>query len=144
MVTKPKSNLGFYGNIVAAPVFKEIRNLLYAEEPIEIPEFETNIAAKYIGKVQEINSIHKELQYPISSEEEMSVFLKSNKASSETLIFEENLMPNLNGMASMDAVYLLENLGLQVKLNGKGKVRTQSLKAGNKIKGTNKITLSLS
>ena len=53
-------------------------------------------------------------------------------------------MPNLNGMASMDAVYLLENLGLQVKLNGKGKVRTQSLKAGNKIKGTNKITLSLS
>lgn len=144
VVTKPKSNLGFYGNIVAAPVFKEIRNLLYAEEPIEIPEFETNIAAKYIGKVQEINSIHKELQYPISSEEEMSVFLKSNKASSETLIFEENLMPNLNGMASMDAVYLLENLGLQVKLNGKGKVRTQSLKAGNKIKGTNKITLSLS
>jgi cell division protein FtsI (penicillin-binding protein 3) len=144
VVTKPKSTLGFYGNIVAAPVFKEIRDLLYAEEPIDIPPFDVSIAANYMGEVQEVNSIHKELNYQLSSEDQKKALLKSNKTYSEIFIIEDGLMPDLNGMACMDAVYLLENIGLQVKLNGKGKVRTQSLKAGNKIKGTKKVTLSLS
>ena len=144
VVTKPKSTLGFYGNIVAAPVFKEIRDLLYAEEPIDIPPFDVSIAANYMGEVQEVNSIHKELNYQLSSEDQKKALLKSNKTYSEIFIIEDGLMPDLNGMACMDALYLLENIGLQVKLNGKGKVRTQSLKAGNKIKGTKKVTLSLS
>ena len=44
----------------------------------------------------------------------------------------------------MDALYLLENIGLKVKVYGVGKVEFQSQKKGEKlIKGTT-ITLKLS
>ena len=35
-------------------------------------------------------------------------------------IFEKGLMPNLFGMNLLDAVFLLENAGLKVEINGKG------------------------
>ena len=44
--------------------------------------------------------------------------------------FEEGKMPDVKGMAAMDALYLLENLGVEVELQGKGKVTKQSLQAG--------------
>ena len=43
----------------------------------------------------------------------------------------KNLVPNVIGMTAKDAVYLLENRGLIVKLIGYGKVTSQSLNAGN-------------
>jgi len=144
VVTKPKKELGFYGNIVAAPVFREIRDLLYADEPIEIPKFTGGFAAKYIGEADEINAIHEELNYPTYSESESKTWFKSDKTHFEALGFEPNIMPDLNGMVSMDAIFLLENLGLVVELKGKGKVRAQSLKAGNKINQQKKVTLRLS
>ena len=52
-------------------------------------------------------------------------------------------MPDLLGMSSMDAVYLLENLGLSVAVFGKGKVANQSLKTGQLYKDNQKVTLSL-
>ncbi len=42
-------------------------------------------------------------------------------------------MPDLNGMGARDAVYMLEKNGLKVKLNGKGKVKRQSITAGKAI-----------
>ena len=40
------------------------------------------------------------------------------------------VMPNIKGMGLKDVVYLLENMGLKVKANGKGKVMVQSIQAG--------------
>ncbi|MFM7725105.1 MAG: PASTA domain-containing protein [Flavobacteriales bacterium] len=37
------------------------------------------------------------------------------------------------GMGAMDALFLLENSGLQVRLSGKGSVVSQSLKPGTPI-----------
>jgi cell division protein FtsI (penicillin-binding protein 3) len=44
----------------------------------------------------------------------------------------------------MDAVSLLENIGLNVKIVGNGTVNKQSLKSGSKIRFGKKITLYLS
>ena len=44
----------------------------------------------------------------------------------------------------MDAVALLENLGLKVKLNGIGKVQSQSIKKGEKVMKGSIIILKLS
>lgn len=45
-------------------------------------------------------------------------------------------VPNVKGMGAKDAVYLMEKAGLRVQLSGIGKVRTQSIPAGNRaIKG---------
>ena len=50
---------------------------------------------------------------------------------------EFNSIPNVKGMAGMDAISLLENLGLKVSFQGNGKVVEQSINAGEiLIKGT--------
>lgn len=49
----------------------------------------------------------------------------------------EHIVPNVQGMGASDAVYLLENRGLKVKLVGRGKVKSQSCAAGKTaVKGT--------
>jgi cell division protein FtsI (penicillin-binding protein 3) len=50
------------------------------------------------------------------------------------------IMPDVKGMALKDAVYLLENYGINVQIVGKGKVRAQSVPEGTVlIKGQNVI-----
>ena len=53
-------------------------------------------------------------------------------------------MPNVIGMPAMDAVAILENLGLKVQTQGVGKVSRQSVKNGEKIIREQTITLDLS
>ena len=45
----------------------------------------------------------------------------------------EKKVPKVIGMGAKDAVYLLESLGLKVHLSGMGKVRNQSIPAGNTL-----------
>jgi cell division protein FtsI (penicillin-binding protein 3) len=47
-------------------------------------------------------------------------------------------------MSGMDAVSILENMGLKVKLIGQGNVSKQSIKSGQKIISQSLITLELS
>ena len=55
-----------------------------------------------------------------------------------------NTIPNVKGMAGMDAVSLLENMGLKVKIKGIGKVKSQSIEPGTGFKKNQVITLELS
>ncbi|KGO07524.1 penicillin-binding protein [Dokdonia donghaensis] len=118
VVNKPKKSIGFYGNVVAAPVFKEIAQKIYSDTPvvdeIALPADNassiTNDFQKYYANV---NKSHKTI-------------------------------PNVKGMPGMDAVALLENLGLKVNFRGSGKVKSQSIKAGDKIEKNKTITLQLS
>ena len=63
---------------------------------------------------------------------EFDVILKAAGASKLAVV---KLVKELTGLGLKDAVYLLENSGLQVKITGKGigKVRKQSVRAGTKI-----------
>ena len=143
VVTKPKKELGFYGNIVAAPVFKEIRNSLYAEEPVSVPLNESAMATSDKGLSYELNQIYKELKHPLYKSSTNNLWLNASNTGFKPLSIEDGVMPNLHGMSSMDAVYLLENLGLSVAVFGKGKVVHQSLKTGQFFKDNQKVTLSL-
>lgn len=143
VVTKPKKELGFYGNIVAAPVFKEIRNSLYAEEPVSVPQNESAMATSDKGLSFELNQIYKELKHPIYKSSEKNVWLSASNTSFKPLSIQDGVMPDLHGMASMDAIYLLENLGLSVAVFGKGKVAHQSIKKGQFFKVNQKVTLRL-
>ena len=53
-------------------------------------------------------------------------------------------VPNVKGMSGMDAVSLLENLGIEVEVHGNGKVKNQSVNQGTNIKQVKKIVLELS
>lgn len=143
VVTKPKKELGFYGNIVAAPVFKEIRNSLYAEEPVSVPLNESAMATSDKGLSFELNQIYKELKHPLYQSSPNNLWLNASNTGFNPLSIKDGVMPDLLGMSSMDAVYLLENLGLSVAVFGKGKVAHQSLKTGQFFKDNQKVTLSL-
>ncbi|MEX1384341.1 PASTA domain-containing protein, partial [Lutibacter sp.] len=108
----------FYGADVSGPVFKDIAQKIYTTNHI-INEIE--------NKTPDFESVKNNFE---------KYYAIANK--------EFNSIPNVKGMAAMDAISLLENLGLKVNFSGNGKVVAQSLNEGEKlIKGaTIKIKLS--
>jgi cell division protein FtsI (penicillin-binding protein 3) len=56
---------------------------------------------------------------------------------------DKNTVPDVTGMGARDAVYLLESLGLKVRLHGRGKVKSQSYSAGKQITAGSECVLNL-
>ena len=108
----------YYGADVAGPVFKRIAQKIFTDTP------STNV----IKKLDRPN--------PKQESNYNAYDLKMQK--------KHNVIPNVKGMAGMDAVALLGNLGLKVKIVGVGKVKKQSLQAGQNIVKNSSILLELS
>lgn len=117
VIHKPEKSIGYYGNIVAAPVFKQIAQKIYTDTPV----------------VDEVD-LSKE-----SSETVDAYYDSYYKAVNKSY----TTVPNVKGMSGMDAVALLENVGLKVRFRGSGKVKTQSIKAGEKLVKNKTIILEL-
>jgi cell division protein FtsI (penicillin-binding protein 3) len=120
VVHKPSTvNGNYYGADVAGPVFKRIAQKIFTDSP-------TTIAIKDLNK----KIAKQENQYN-------EYHLKSQK--------DNNNVPNVKGMPGMDAIALLENIGLKVKLkgNGIGKVKSQSILNGQPIVRNSIIELQL-
>lgn len=47
---------------------------------------------------------------------------------------DKSVMPDVHGMGARDAVFLIESIGVKVRLTGRGKVTEQSIGAGERIK----------
>ena len=118
VIHDPNKKKGYYGATVAAPVFKEIAQKIYTNTPIENDIVNGKFSSKSI------------LELYANAELEM---IKNNE-----------IIPNVTGMAAMDAISLLENFGLLVEVKGTGKVRRQSLREGTPIKKGTTIILNLS
>lgn len=118
VIHEPNKNKGYYGATVAAPVFKEIAQKIYSTTPFDIHT---------VTEESSIRGIHSTYQ-----------------AYYTTLQKEHTVIPNVEGMSGMDAVALLENLGLVVKFNGSGKVTDQSKDKGTTFKKGDTILLNLS
>jgi cell division protein FtsI (penicillin-binding protein 3) len=150
VVYKPNISKGFYGNVVAAPVFEELRNLLYSEQKTEMVEMDTVDYKRLPGSkgfASDLGKVSRELSLASNIELEESDFLavesKGGVLKASKVKIDEGFLPNLIGMTARDAVYMLENIGLKVKLKGFGKVKKQSHKKGTKIVKGLEITLEL-
>ena len=55
----------------------------------------------------------------------------------------EKVMPDVRGMGLKDAVYLLENMGLKVAVQGKGKIMVQSVAPGSSLAKGVTVVLNL-
>ena len=117
VIHKPDKKIGYYGNVVAAPVFKKIAQKIYSETPIEKTIYKSELMI------------------------DNKAILKS---SIDDLIINENIMPNISNLELSEAVVVLENLGLKVEINGKGNKIRFSIKAGEKIKKNQKVIIQLS
>ncbi len=120
IIHKPSLDVGIYGADVAGPVFKRIAQKIYTDTPI-IDEIKTlDFENKAIDKDYE--------NYTLSAQK------------------YEKLMPSVVGMPVMDAMALLENLEVKVKLkiNGSGTVKTQSVVKHQKLQTNQLIVLNAS
>jgi len=60
--------------------------------------------------------------------------IASSSVDLQKTVFEENTMPSTVGMGASDAVYLIEQQGVKVRLHGTGQVRHQSIAPGTELK----------
>ena len=56
---------------------------------------------------------------------------------------QKGLVPDVRGMSLRDAVFLLENCGLHVRYNGKGRVKRQSPEHGARYSEGSVVALDL-
>ncbi len=129
---KPK----YYASQVAVPVFGKIVEKIASIEAFDKEgRQETAIAGielpnKAIGYTEDFKNVLTYLEIPFKRENRGSwskVNRRSNKMQVDEFQFKSKLVPNVIGMGARDAIYLLENLGLKVELEGYGKVVEQSI-----------------
>jgi cell division protein FtsI (penicillin-binding protein 3) len=144
----------YYGSSVAGPVFKQIADYVFAYELGLKDDFEYSdpkIAEDYpgfvAGRKKDIARVLNELdilngwsffksEWVEANREEDGVALKNRELKTGTI-------PNVKGMGATDAVYLLETSGLRVSLRGFGKVKSQSLRAGDPTRRGQNIVITL-
>jgi cell division protein FtsI (penicillin-binding protein 3) len=154
VINAPSRNV-YYGNLVAGPIFKEVADKVYANslemhKELEQQKFFANSAIPYSmhGYKDNIELIFSKLDIPVkSSAGDRDWIITSTQSKGVELApraVTENLVPNVVGMGLRDAVYLLENQGLRVRISGAGMVKFQSLTAGERIQEGQQIQIELS
>lgn len=118
VIHKPSTSKGYYGADVTGPVFKRIAQKIFTDSPLKV-------------EVANINVVDATFQNDF--EKYYDMVQKNYKK-----------IPNVKGMAGMDAVSLLENIGLKVKTEGNGSVIAQSIATGEVLEKGQTIILTLS
>ncbi len=118
VIHKPDKSVGYYGADVSGPVFKSVAQKVYATSPLT-------------------DEIDMEKPFDDGLEKAYQGYFAHVQK-------EYDKVPNLYGMSGMDAVAILENLGIEVEIKGNGTVQRQSISKGTDIKEVKKIILELS
>ncbi len=128
-----------YGGSVAAPIFKRVVSELFEAYPEIVPE-------------------HKPINRNKQGYEKLYADLKKNRAKANVLttadvnrksvkkkeVKEINLssMPDLIGKSKREAISILNTLGVKYKISGHGRIKSQSVRPGSKIKKGLTVQLS--
>jgi cell division protein FtsI (penicillin-binding protein 3) len=142
-----------YGSNVAAPVFKEIADNIYArdielQEPMSLQKPQGSDVFPFIkaGKQEELTLVCNELgisNQPLTDEEWVRTTRVGSGISWKKNLQGQGMVPDVWGMTFRDAIYLLERSGLTVFYEGKGRVVKQSLHAGARVSKGDRIYLQL-
>lgn len=117
VIHEPDKSVGYYGADVSGPVFKKIAQKIFTDTPItdevETLNFQNSIVNKDFESYYDVAQTYK------------------------------TIMPDVTGMPTMDALALLENMGLKVKIEGVGVVKKQSIEKGIKVKRNQEVYLDI-
>ena len=139
VVINAPSNGVYYGNLVAGSVFREISDKVYATSFFSdyktIAKEDRKPVAPEAGNGlrDDIDEVlgNLDVRYRRTSDDDWVVTRESGDTIRLAGVkLQEGLVPDVRGMSLRDAVYLLENSGLRVKVNGKGRVTRQSPEHG--------------
>jgi cell division protein FtsI (penicillin-binding protein 3) len=152
VIVNRASGTEYTGGQISAPVFKEIADRVYASR-LDIRAIEDNKKvisqppSSCIGNQQDLVTVYGELNFKVLSGSASSDWAGTERTATSVKLKPINVnnksIPNVTGMGVRDAVYLLEGLGLKVKIVGKGIVKKQSLPAGEKIVSGKEIVIEL-
>ena len=154
VINDPKEN-GNYGGTVAAPVFKEIADKVFASDidllEVITPDKLTSLPYIKNGNNYDTQTVLNNLDIAFRADKANWIIARSTSEGNielEIRKIEKDLrdgfIPNLSGMGIQDVLYLLENSSLQVVFSGNGSVKSQSMKKGVQFKNGSKIVLELS
>ena len=154
--TKPHS-AAYYGGAIAAPVFRMVADKIFSENMGAWDGPLDSLARTATGTIPAkaatarsyqvmLNALSKHAAMPADF---MNSLMQLSSDSTKHIMLQQkkiytNVMPDVTGMGLKDAVYMLESNGMQVQVQGKGKVRGQSIPAGTKIEKGQNIILQLS
>lgn len=121
--------VGKYGGLVAAPIFKEVARKIVDADLTLVPEKKLikrnkNIADKFIADLK---------TSPVStSKSYLNISANNKNRTTARRIFNESrtTMPDLKNRSLRDAIAQLNELGLEYKISGAGKVVGQSIEPG--------------
>ena len=141
VVQGPTRNI--YGSIVSGTVFKEIADKVYALGNMDNKEVvveDLYYPFSKHGNKQDMLIACSKMQIPIQKDLGVGNWVVTKAAEDGIQVknrrIVNEIIPNVIGMGLKDALFLLEDLGLQVKVKGSGFVRNQSINPGQKaIKG---------
>jgi len=146
----------YYASHVAGPIFAEIADKVYATSINIHDELEpstdftslTKIPVSKSGMQNDLNNVFEELNVKVESSNAENKWVVTQTGTDKVEMgrrtIVENLVPNVKGMSAQDAVFILENAGLKVKLRGSGMIKSQSIIPGANIHRGQEIILELS
>ncbi len=142
-----------YGSNVAAPVFKEIADNIYARdielhEPMTLKKYVKDDVLPFIkaGNQQELTLLCNELgisNHSLTDEEWVRTSRSGTGVNWKKNLQGNGVVPDVSGMTFRDAIYLLEKSGLTVYYEGAGRVERQSIQAGARVSKGDRIYLTL-
>ncbi len=142
-----------YGAAVSGTVFKEISDKLYARY-LTTATYNTvlvkdTLLYNALGMKTDMRAILGYMAIPFFDSAQTgnwrNIQLTQNAVVMNNTVNTASFktIPDVAGMGLKDAVYILENKGLKIALQGKGKVISQSIVAGTNFTKGQKITLFL-
>jgi cell division protein FtsI (penicillin-binding protein 3) len=144
-----------YGGDVAAPVFKKVADKLFYQDvevqrSLNLGGLPNNnfVATQVPAYLPTLKQAYRTLNIPTQLADSLADYGKAsfNADASVTLQkfdYRKGFMPDLRGYSLRDALFLLENRGVKVKVEGQGKVYQQSVRPGRGIGIGDKVTLKL-
>lgn len=153
VVNSPSKDV-YYGNVVAGPVFKEIADKVYAtsfemHEGLKLTEKRRTYKVPYTkhSHRQELKTVLQKLGVKVNERHIDSKWVVTRKEDSlidlGNRYIDDHTMPNVIGMGVKDALYILENQGLNVDVRGRGSIREQSVPPGESIEPGDKVVLEM-
>tara|TARA_B100000508_G_scaffold138168_1_gene133791 strand:+ start:6482 stop:8593 length:2112 start_codon:yes stop_codon:yes gene_type:complete len=145
----------YYGNLVAGPIFKEIADKVYATSINIHKELETNkqltsrtpIPISKNGNYNDLTTVFKQLDITENWKSDPGTWAitsaENDKVSLYRRSIKNHLIPNVVGMDLKDAIFIMENMGIQIEFEGKGVIKEQIPKAGSLINGAEVVKLKL-
>lgn len=146
---------GYYGNVVAGPIFKEIADKIYSnrlelQQPTQLAAVDQRrMPVSLSGHAGDLRVALEGLGLPVQVQGDAQ-WVTTQAADSAVVLAPRGIpepdmerVPNVLGMGLKDALFLLENAGLRVRVAGNGMVKRQSILPGSTARAGTTILIEL-